>query len=592
VKNLNSKVFSSPCFYTLVLIVCSVIVFFPILNSGFFCWDDKSVALSPVFRHMTFAGILHSFFSFHVGLYHPLTSLSFMLDYYSGNGSAFPFHLTNLILHTGNTLLLFVLLIRLTGNLRISFITALLFAVHPVHVEAVAWITSRKDLLFTFFALLSLIFYAGYSEKKKNVINYILVLLSLVFALLSKIQAVSLPFVFLVMDHFSGKKFNARLFIEKVPFLLFCIFFGWLNILAQKDYGYLGYGYHFSLPERAFLLACSVSQYFLKVIFPYPLSVFYPFPFRPGEPVPVISFAGPVIVTLAIIAAFLFRRKINKMIIFGLLFFLVNILVVAFITFNRDFVMADRYLYLSSAGILLVIGVIADDLIRRHRNYRVLVLVFIVCYTGILSWSTVRRNFLWRNPVELFENALSFYDDSDIILNTLASQEIEDGNYENAISHLDKAVMISAGYSEAFYNRGIAYSKTGNLRASVDDFTKAIKINPAYDEAYFARGSAYLKSNDLKMAYDDFTSVIRMKPDHFGAFQDRAIVRGNLDDWTGALEDLNATISLNPDFAASYYLRGIALFNLGENGCNDLHKALSMGYKDALRALEHYCGSH
>jgi len=583
------KVFSSPLFYGFILIIYSLIFYFPSLYNGFFCWDDKTVALAPVIIHMTFAGIVHLFFSFHVGLYHPLTSFSFMLDYSIGNGSPWPFHITNLILHICNILLLFVLLIRLTRNLRISFITCLLFAAHPMHIESIAWITSRKDLMFTFFSLLSITFYTDYTDKRQKVIYYFLVMFCVIFALLSKIQAVTLPFIFLLIDYFKGKSWKLRLIMEKVPFFLLCIFFGILNIIAQQEYGYISYGYHFSIVERAILMIYSISQYFIKILFPYPLSIFYPFPFKPRETIPLELFYIPCLLILGL-AILLFRRKrCKRQIIFGLLFFFLNIIIVSGVSFYRDAVIADRYTYISSAGIMFVIAVIADDLLRTIKKYRIPVICLLVTYIAMMSLLTFQRIVMWNNPEILFRNALSINKNSDIILNTLATQEIESGKYKDAIYHLDNAIMISPDYTDAYFNRGIAYGRTGNLNASIRDLTHSIKINPIYYEAYFARGNAYMKSNDLQPAFDDFTIVIRLDPDHFGAFQNRAIVRGNMGDFAGAIEDLNVAISLNPGFAASYYLRGIALFNTGGNGRMDLYKSLSMGYMDAKRAIEYYC---
>jgi len=471
----------------------------------------------------------------------------------------------------------------------IAFITGVLFAIHPIHIESVAWITSRKDLLFVFFFLLSVVFYIGYSEKSQNLFRYLLVIVCVIFALLSKIQAVSLPFIFLLVDYYYGKELKAKLLLEKLPFFLLCLFFGWVNFIAQKEYGYIAYGYQYSNPEKGIIFIYSISQYFIKVLIPYPLSVFYPYPFEPGEPVPLSILAVPLIfITLVAILIYLSRNE-KKHIIFGLLFFLFNSIIVTTVSFHRDAVIADRYAYISSAGIFFIIAFVASFVISKYRKLRIPVICTLLAIIIGYSIVTFRRSMLWREPVKLFSNALSFYNDSDIILNTLAAQEIESGKFGEAIVHLDKAILISPSYSEAYFNRGIAQSKTGNFAASINDLSAAITLNPAYDEAYFARGNSYMKSNELDNAIHDFSTTIRLNPNHFGAFQNRAIVKGNLEDYTSAIEDLNAAIVLNPGFASTYYLRGIALFNTGGNGCADLEKSLSMGYKDAGRAIEYYC---
>lgn len=583
-KNLSSSLYFCSFF-----IICTVIVYLPSIHNGFFCWDDKTVAMAPIFQHLTFSGVMRTFFSFHVGLYHPLTSISFILDYYSGNGNPISFHLTNLILHLGNIILLFILIKRLIGNIFIAFITCFLFAIHPIHVEAVAWISSRKDLLFSFFFLLSMVFYIDYLGKCQKTIFYFLVFFSLLLSLLSKIQAVSLPFIFLLIDYYKARGFKTNTFVEKIPFFALCLFFGWLNIMAQKEYGYATYGYAFSLAEKLLLMVFSISQYLIKVLIPYPLSVFYPFPFKPGEFPPLITFLAPAFLIFFLFLLLYLRRKEIKPIFFGLLFFIINISIVVLVSFNRDAVFTDRYVYLSSAGILFILAVYSEDFYRKYKRYRLPLVGVLIAYIMILSLQTFQRNLMWRNPEVLFKDALSFYNNSEIILNTLSAQEIESGKYKESISHLNKAIEISPAYSEAFFNRGIAHSKIGNSLEAMNDFSSAIKLNPSYAEAFFARGNVYMKSNNLKNAFNDFTIAVNLDRYHFGAFLNRAIVRGNMQDFNGAISDLDIAIKLNPRVATSYYLRGIALFNAGGNGCTNLNKALSMGYKDAVRAIEYYC---
>ena len=243
----------------LFLIVLIGVLYYPTLHNGFFCWDDKAIALAPSIRTLDVPGLLAAFSSFHFGLYHPVTTISFMIDFWMGNGAAFPFHLTNLILHTLNTILIFVILTRLTGDRLISFIACLLFAVHPVHVEAVAWITSRKDLLSLFFFLLSVLSYLNFKERKNRGIHFLLTFIFVAMALLSKIHVVTLPFVFLLIDFYKGKTISARNLAEKVPFFVICILFGILNLMAQREYSLTSYGYNYNILERGFLFIYSIS---------------------------------------------------------------------------------------------------------------------------------------------------------------------------------------------------------------------------------------------------------------------------------------------------------------------------------------------
>lgn len=615
IRNFASNANAMPFVAGIVLVLFSLILFSPTLFNGFFCWDDKTVVLSPAFRHLTIDSLINTFISFHIGLYHPLTSLSFIFDFFTGNGSPFTFHLTNVVINSLNSLLLFIFLYRLTTNLTIAFATSLLFTALPVHVEAVAWITARKDLLFTFFSLLSLIFYLRFLEhkthnpatgsgddekrkpsldfkrfrKKHRIFNYLLATFFLVCALLSKIQAVSIPFIFLLIDYQQTRKWHIGIVLEKIPLFLICLFFGFLNIQAQSEYGYTVYGFHYSLFEKGILFIYSISQYIRIVLLPHSLSIFYQYPFKPGEPLPFSVFIGPILLFLIIIIVVLNRKKVSRNLVFGFFFFLVNILIVSGVSFNREAVIADRYAYFASAGLLVIIGAIIEKMVVSYYRLRNLIRIVLFLIVMAFSWLTYQRCRLWKDPTALFTHALTIYDHSEILLNTLGTLKTDEGHYTDAIEHLSSAISIDPEYTDAYYNRGIAYFKSGAFKQSVIDFTTAQRLNANNPETLFARGNAYMKMNMFNPAIADYSRVLLLKPDHWGALENRAIISGNLGAFDAALEDLNKVIQLNPGFAPSYYLRGIALFNLGRNGCADLDHALSLGYKEAAKAIDYYC---
>lgn len=617
IRDFASKAHTTPFVAGIILVLFSLILFSPTLFNGFFCWDDKTVVLSPAFRHLTIRSLINTFISFHIGLYHPVTSLSFIIDFFTGNGNPFTFHLTNIVLNSLNSLLLFIFLNRLTKNQPLSFVTSLLFTALPVHVEAVAWITARKDLLFTFFSLLSLIFYLNYLEhkthnpekgsgdngtqkhqsdlkrtqfrNKQRVFNYLLSIFFLSCALLSKIQAVSILFLLLLIDYHQARKWYIGIILDKIPVFILCVFFGFLNILAQKEYGYIEYGFHYSLFEKGILFIYSISKYIRIVVFPHSLSIFYPYPFKPGETIPFSVFIGPILLFLTILILVLSRKKVSRDLLFGFLFFLINILIVSGVTFNREAVIADRYTYFASAGLLLMAGVIAGKIVTLYSGFRNLIRILVILIVMILSWLTYQRNRLWKNPSDLFTHALSTYNHSDILLNTLGTLKTDEGHYADAIEQFSSAISIDPEFTDAYYNRGIAYFKSGALKQSVIDFTTAHRLNANNPEILFARGNAYMKMNMFNPAIVDYSGVLRLKHDHWGALENRAIISGNLGAFDAALEDLNKVIQLNPGFAPSYYLRGIALFNLGRNGCSDLYHALSLGYKEAAKAIDYYC---
>jgi len=578
-----------------VLLFCSLLVitavsFWPSLLNGFFCWDDKDVPLAPFVRQLNFQNIWKYFSAFHAGLYHPLTTLSFAIDYAIGNGSAFPFHVTNLLLHLANTCLVFILIRRLFRNFSIALMVALLFGVHPLHVEAVAWITSRKDLLYVFFFLGSLISYTVYLDEGNKKQLYFLSLVLFLFSCLSKIQAAVLPVALFLVDYLRDRKlFSRKNILEKIPYFIVAILFGIINIIAQKGYGYIDYKAPYSIAERQIIFCYGFAQYVFKILVPGSISVFYPFPFHPGRTLSFDYYLYPLILLLFIAGTVYLVLRSKRALIFGLGFFFLCIFLVLVINNYRETIITDRYTYLGSAGIFIFITGIGYHAYHRMKKFKWIIPSLGIIYILACFCLTFEQNRLWHSPSRLIESALGHYPDSPILLNTMGSMAIDSGSYAKALTYLDKAIAADKNYAYAWYHKGMAESKLENYSQSLDDFSHAITLNPAYIDAYFGRGNVYRVTGEYQKALNEYSLVLMMNRNYFGAWQDRAIVKGNLNDYKGAIYDLDRAIALDPNFGASYYLRGIAKFETKVNGCGDLRKAVSLNYQPAQKALDYYC---
>ncbi len=580
---------------TKVLLFCSLLIitvvsFCPSLFNGFFCWDDKDVPLAPFVRQLTFENFGKYFSTFHAGLYHPLTTLSFAIDYTLGKGNPFLFHFTNLLLHLANTCILFILIKKLFSNLSMAFLVALLFGVHPMHVEAVAWITSRKDLLYVFFILGSLISYTVYIDNENEKRFYFLSLIFFLFSCLSKIQAAILPISLFLVDYLRNRKLISRKSIlEKISFFVVAVIFGIINIMAQKGYGYIDYKAPYSTTERLIIFCYGFAQYIFRILIPWTLSVFYPFPFHPGERLSFIYFFYPIILLLFIAGTIYLVCRSNKTLVFGLGFFVLCIFLVLLISNYRETVITDRYTYLGSAGIFIFISGLGVEIYRRIKKMKWILLLSGLIYILTFSFLTFKQNRLWHSPPRLIETALARYPDSPILLNTLGSLAIDSGSYAKALNFLDRAIVVNKNYIDAWYQKGIAENRLTNYSLALDDFSHAIMLNPAYIDAYFGRGNVYHFTGEYQKALEDYSIVLIMNRNYFGAWQNRAIVKINMKDYEGAINDLNQAIALDPGLGASFYLRGMAKIVLRQEGCKDLHKALMLNYKPAQKALNYYC---
>jgi len=196
---------------------------------------------------------------------------------------------------------------------------------------------------------------------------------------------------------------------------------------------------------------------------------------------------------------------------------------------------------------------------------------------------------LWSDPLKLFESASGRYPRSSIILNTMGKLSIDKGETAKAVDYLALAVSVDSTHAQAWYNKGVGEMKLSRFEAAMDDLSHAIRLNPSFSDAFFARGNLERVTKNYPDAFRDYSRVLEIDPGNAAALNNRAIVRGEQGDFAGAVLDLNKAIEINPELPSAWYLRGVAKFQLGISGCDDLRKALSLGYRDAQRALDYFC---
>ena len=325
-KPVNANVKNDYTIYLLIAgMLLTLIVYLPSLSNGITNWDDDLYINNSLVKNLTPSGIRDIFTMFFVGNYHPLTVISIGIDRLIGGDGPFIFHLTNLILHLFNSFFVFLLVKQLTRNNLLAALTSMIFGVHALHVESVAWIAERKDVLYSFFYLLSLILYTIYASGRKG-IYYWFSLLIFLLSLLSKGQAVVLVTLLPFIDYVKGRRwFSTKVLLEKVPFLILSLLGGWIAVLAQSSVGAIHLDF-FSLPER-FAFACyDLTQYLIKSILPFGLLAFYPYPARllNGN---IPSFYWFFILLLPVfLTASYFLCKRSKVYAFGLFMFFINII--------------------------------------------------------------------------------------------------------------------------------------------------------------------------------------------------------------------------------------------------------------------------
>jgi protein O-mannosyl-transferase len=541
-----------------VTMVVTFIIFSPVLKGDFVQWDDdENITINSNIKELNTASIKNIFTSSVTSGYTPLTSLSFAIEYKFFGMKPGVFHFNNLLLHLLCTLLVFVLMKKLGFNLFIVMVVTILFGVHPMRVESVAWITERKDVLYSFFFLLSLISYLSF-YKNKRTIFYVLSLLAFILALLSKIQAVSLPLILLIFDYFFEKKFRFRQVLNKIPFFVLSLATGLAGMSILLHEGTMDTGTVLPFIQRIFIGSYSLCVYLVKSLVPYQFSAIYPYP----ETLSIIYY-GSVIVL--ILLAFLVYKagKYRGDLIFGLLFFLFNVMFVLQIVGAGTAFLADRFTYIPYIGLFFLIGWALNFLyISKWKNY---VILFGLIYLAILGITTWDRTQVWENTETLFSDVVKKYPKVSMAYNNLGVYYRDHNQYDKAISSYEKSIAINPGGYVTYNNLGELYFDRGEVDKALEDMNIAIKLKPDYIKALNNRGAALGSKNEFDLALKDLDKAIALDPGNLSAYSNRILVYFSNGKYEKALQDVNFYLQNQPDHADMLNMRGLCHSQLNKN---------------------------
>lgn len=395
--------------HILFLLGVILLAYYPILGNHFLdFWDDQWVVMNSYTEGgMTGANIWHILTSYYHGQYAPFNEYLYLLLYSLFGYSPLPFHVASLLLHTANVCLAYIVFKRILSDStrldsqsagKVSFFTALIFALHPFNVESVAWMSASKVLVYTFFYLLATYTYLNFL-KKGNFLNYLYTLLLFICSFLGKEQAVTFPVWMLLISWLYKRNFKTtKIGWEVLPFFLLSLFFGIVTISSQSavEQGILTGHDSYPLWQR-FVYACySFTEYLLKCIAPYKLSYLYPFPSAIGEPLPSWLLVYPLL--LVIIICSLWNYLTRWPVVFGMLLFSIHIAVALhIIPLSRFAIVADRYVYFASLGIAFIIAIGGIYLYKYFRKQRLLLLIFTISYLLVLGIYTNIRIRVWHD---------------------------------------------------------------------------------------------------------------------------------------------------------------------------------------------------
>ncbi len=565
--------------------------------------------------------------------YHPLTMLSLAYNYSSAELDIQPYFKTNLFLHLLNTFLVFLVLFKWSKNsLYIAGFGALIFGIHPMHVESVAWISERKDVLYTFFFLLSLLSYIRYIDRQK--IAWLLIAFVLFIAsCLSKAMAVPLPLVFLLVDFLYKRKFVLTIILEKIPFLALSVWFG-LNAVKIQSAGAIAEFEVFTLFERIMFASYGFLMYWVKFFVPTNLSAFYPYPtFGEDKALPLIYVLAPFIVLLLVLTPLVYfykKQKSNlKIYLFGMGFFVLMIaLVLQFISVGSA-IMADRYAYIPYIGGSFMLLLFAFNYHEKFK-YKLVIPAILTIYCLFLFVQNYKQVAIWTNSETLWSNVIEQYPfvieqvGNKVFVRTngvevahknrgnyyrengrmdlafkdyyiLVSARVKDplvysnmgnmyaleGKFQESIDMYKMALERDSSTFDVYVNRGITYTKMGQRVNAIKDFKKALTIQPKNQMALSNLCSELVNSSNFKETLIYSSKLIKLYTASYDGYFYRGTANVNLGNHSIALEDLNQSIKLNPNYMYAWLNASVSYKAIG-----DTKKALEYALKAKELGME------
>ena len=608
-------------FVCLLLFVFTSTVYWQVKNHDFINLDDKEYITGNQYVQdgLTVRGVVWAFTSVHCCNWHPLTWISHMLDCEIYGINPGMHHLTNLIFHIANTILLYFVFRRMTGCLWKSAFIAALFSLHPLHVESVAWVSERKDVLSTFFWMLATLSYIEY-VRHKGVYRYLSVTVFFILGLMSKPMLVTLPFVFLLLDYYplnrfclpSDKKGSTQktkalnLVFEKLPLFIIMLISCGVTFYAQKTGGAVAPLDFIPVYSRIGNALVSYVLYIYKMILPYNLAVLYPYP----GILPWWKIAGSCILIISI--SFWAIRVSGRFPFFivGWLWYLGTLVPVIGLVQVGSQALADRYTYIPLIGIFFIISWGVPEIVKgwKHRNIFLSASAAATLSTfGIITF--IQAGY-WENSITLYNQTLSVTTDNYITYKNLGLALFDEGhvddaikhyreslkinpycdethNYmgfalfhqgykEESIKHYREALRINPGHKSAHNNLGVSLQEQGYIDEALLNYKEALRINPDLEKAHYNLANVLKEQGRTDEAINHYKAVLRIKPDSGEAHNNLGLIFQQQGRINEAVKHFKAALHINPDLDKTHYNLGNILKDQGR-----INEAIKH-YKQAL----------
>jgi Flp pilus assembly protein TadD len=561
----------------LFLLVLTLLVYVRAAWFPFISYDDNLYITQnhTVQQGLTWSGLAWAFTTLHAANWHPLTWLSLMLDVQLFGLRPGALHMVNVLFHAVNAVLLFLILVRTTGARWRSAFVAALFALHPLHVESVAWVAERKDVLSVFFGLLAIWAYVRYAERPE-LSRYLWAILFFILSLLSKPMLVTMPFLLLLLDywplcrisgsfmprHGDARSMPAvtirRALLEKIPLLALSALSSIVTVVAQKRGDTIDLS--LSLGVRLANAVVGYMRYLGKTFWPGSFAVFYP---HPGSSLPMWQAVGAFSLLLLITVFVVLRLRRSPWLGVGWFWFMGTLIPVIGLIQAGAQSIADRYTYIPLIGIFIMIAWEVPHLLKGARLGTRTLGIASVLVIAVLAGLTWRQLGFWRSDETLFRHALSVTDNNCVALASLAEALLRKGDTGDAYGYFQKTLRLCPNDEQSWYNLGVLQKDRGELPEAEYSFREALRLKPKYIMAWSNLCAVYLASGRVPEAIDALLEATRLAPRDALIQFNLGSVYGKAGRFAEAADAYRKAVQLKPDYADAWNNLGIAYKNLG-----------------------------
>jgi Flp pilus assembly protein TadD len=606
---------SNLLFLMAAVVTITFLSFSPALKNDFTNWDDNAYVFQNEHLAKPLSEVIPYFFkaNYFIGNYIPFTMVAYALEYHVAGLKPHFYHQVNVLIHLLNVLLVFWFIFLLSGKRPwVAALVALLFGIHPMHVESVAWVSELKDLLYTGFFIAGLIFYYRYLERKPVLTTgghpaipdrkafyrgYVPAFIFFIFSALSKPAALVFPLVLLLVDFYGRRRPDKWMWLEKLPFFLVSLVFGLVAIQAQQADRLLHDEY--SLGQKLFFASHSFLHYIVKLFLPIRLSIFHPYPEPVGGYLPAVYYLAPFIVAALFYGVYKTLRH-TRLIAFGFLFFFVNVVLVLQLISVGEAIMAERYTYVSYIGLFFILAVGVDRLLQgqlpRLTRFRPLGMILLAGFIASCIYGTYQRCKVWKNDYTIADDLLEKFPDDRLALNNKGFLLAIQKNYNDAIPLLTRATELKKDYAMAYINLMDTHLALQDFEKATGVADSALKYLPADYNVLSKKGIISSMQRQYPEAIRFFKKSLEHKKNNIRVYIYLAECYYEMKDYDAAIKVLDTALEYEPRdyillnnkgymlFMKKDYAKAIGFFEASLKQKPDYSVALT-NLRDSRRAM-------